>query len=278
MPTCRKCGGSFPNRIIVEGKPHILNSRKFCLTCSPFGLHNTKNLMLRAAIDPNGEKRCPRCKDILPIAMFYAKRSGQGVTSYCRKCVSDQTLERSHRLKERSVAYKGGKCVVCGYDKCLAALDFHHLDDTKKDFSIAACKLSNFEKVRVELNKCILVCSNCHREIHSGLTAVPNGTPRSDYYNEPHHPEGVEPPLRNFCCDCGKVLKNHTAIRCRKCHLMRQEVVEWPSTEILLDMVRRSSFLAVAKQLGVSDNAIRHRIQNHPVVQISIPPVGFEPT
>ena len=66
------------------------------------------------------------------------------------------------------VEHKGGRCSICGYNKNIAALEFHHLDKDSKVTEIASFKNSSMsEKVIKELDKCILVCSNCHREIHS---------------------------------------------------------------------------------------------------------------
>ena len=76
------------------------------------------------------------------------------------------------RTKQKLVDYKGGKCVRCGYDKCLAALEFHHTDPTKKDFGVSGSIVANFEKMQEEVEKCILVCSNCHREIHQEIFAL----------------------------------------------------------------------------------------------------------
>lgn len=70
-------------------------------------------------------------------------------------------------LKERAVAYLGGKCTLCPYDRCLSALEFHHRDPREKDFVISS-KMS-WEALVRELEKTVLVCSNCHREIHAGL-------------------------------------------------------------------------------------------------------------
>jgi hypothetical protein len=65
------------------------------------------------------------------------------------------------------VAYLGGKCVKCGYDKCVAAMEFHHRDPSMKDFAISGGGVTrSFEAIKVELDKCDLVCANCHREIH----------------------------------------------------------------------------------------------------------------
>ncbi len=88
----------------------------------------------------------------------------------CKKCAIDAVQKRRNALKEMAVEYKGGKCQCCGYDKCLGALEFHHLDPEQKDFGIAAKGYTrSWEKVKTELDKCILVCSNCHKEIHSQI-------------------------------------------------------------------------------------------------------------
>jgi DNA-binding CsgD family transcriptional regulator len=67
--------------------------------------------------------------------------------------------------KIKLISYKGGKCEICGYSKSLRALQFHHLDPKEKDFSISGSSFS-FEKLKKEVDKCILVCANCHSEIH----------------------------------------------------------------------------------------------------------------
>lgn len=76
--------------------------------------------------------------------------------------------EKRRRLKERAVAYLGGACRVCGYARCSSAFDFHHVDDRTKDFNISD-RRSWTEALQRELDKCVLLCSNCHRETHAGL-------------------------------------------------------------------------------------------------------------
>ncbi len=76
-------------------------------------------------------------------------------------------LKWRHKRKLKYIEYKGGKCENCGYDKCPAVLEFHHLDPSKKDFSITSHKSPKvWELVKPELDKCILFCANCHREEH----------------------------------------------------------------------------------------------------------------
>ena len=69
---------------------------------------------------------------------------------------------------------KGNKCAICGYDKCQRALNFHHIDPSKKEFDLASRGLTrSWKKIKDEIKKCVLVCANCHAEIHEGITKVP---------------------------------------------------------------------------------------------------------
>ena len=73
------------------------------------------------------------------------------------------------RTKELLVEYKGGKCEFCGYNKCLEALEFHHIDETTKEFAVSGSTKS-LEKQKKEADKCYMLCANCHRELHAGFT------------------------------------------------------------------------------------------------------------
>lgn len=78
--------------------------------------------------------------------------------------------ERRRKLKKMAVELKGGKCQICGYDKCIAALDFHHINEGSKSFNLSSEGLTrSWNRIKEEVGKCALVCSNCHREIHAGL-------------------------------------------------------------------------------------------------------------
>lgn len=81
---------------------------------------------------------------------------------------SDSVVSWRKRTKVKLVEYKGGKCECCGYSKCVEALEFHHLDPSKKDFQISGTSKS-FDILKSEVDKCILVCANCHREIHANI-------------------------------------------------------------------------------------------------------------
>lgn len=73
-------------------------------------------------------------------------------------------------VKLKAVKYKGGKCEICGYNKCLPALTFHHRDMSKKEYALSTMlKNKSWGDIKVELDKCHLLCSNCHYEVHDGL-------------------------------------------------------------------------------------------------------------
>jgi len=85
-----------------------------------------------------------------------------------RKYLIKAVKKRRKALRTKSIKLKGGRCEICGYSKCLDALEFHHVDNNKKDFGISAKGYTrSWEKVKAELKKCKLLCANCHREIHS---------------------------------------------------------------------------------------------------------------
>ncbi len=86
-------------------------------------------------------------------------------------------LKRRTMLKIKSVEYKGGECILCGYNKCIQALDFHHTNPSEKDFTISGKYNLSWDRIKNELDKCILVCSNCHRELHAKMVIPPGFEP-----------------------------------------------------------------------------------------------------
>ena len=87
----------------------------------------------------------------------------------CNTCVSKV---RRFLTKTKAVAYLGGKCIDCGYNKHLAALEFHHLDASTKDFNFGNLKNFKWETIKKELDKCVCICSNCHKKLHAGLITL----------------------------------------------------------------------------------------------------------
>lgn len=158
---CQKCGSTF-NSLCPENVWVDIRGRKYCWICKPYNSSNNK------ALETRKSKICSKCNRDLPIEQFYFKSStGRRTrTAYCRSCVMDYNHEREEKFKIDIIKLKGGKCSKCGYNKNISALEFHHLDHNEKEFNFAY-KTSITDNLLKELDKCILVCSNCHREIHN---------------------------------------------------------------------------------------------------------------
>lgn len=108
------------------------------------------------------------------VLEYVKPRSSERISEEERKKRRVESVQRRRlKIKQMAVEYKGGKCEVCGYNKCNRALQFHHRDPTEKDFGIASkgvCRA--WEKVKEELDKCAMVCANCHAEIHDGIIEI----------------------------------------------------------------------------------------------------------
>lgn len=103
--------------------------------------------------------------------MAKERRTYADRAEYMKKAV----IKRRKRLKQLAIQYKGGKCEICGYLRDPNALEFHHKDPRQKDFALSSRGLTrSWERVKLELEKCILLCANCHREVHSGIVQLPD--------------------------------------------------------------------------------------------------------
>ena len=124
-----------------------------------------------------GKKRCPHCDEVKPFTEFYKQLKPNGSVrtgSWCKPCMKGQVLRRQRLYKEEAVKLKGGCCRSCGFDGYIGALEFHHPDPSSKSSDIVRfSKGPQNPKVAAELNKTVLVCSNCHRAIHAGVLPCP---------------------------------------------------------------------------------------------------------
>lgn len=88
-------------------------------------------------------------------------------------CNTCNVHRRRKNLKDQCVEYMGGKCTICGYNKCTAAMVFHHLDPSTKEFAISGSAATfKWERIQAELDKCVLLCQNCHSEVHAGVAQL----------------------------------------------------------------------------------------------------------
>ncbi len=91
----------------------------------------------------------------------------------CKRCVGEAVTRRLQKVKRILVDEAGGCCVVCGYDRCVVNLHFHHVDPATKSFAISVANGKSLAAYRVEARKCVLVCANCHGEIETGMVESP---------------------------------------------------------------------------------------------------------
>jgi 5-methylcytosine-specific restriction endonuclease McrA len=94
----------------------------------------------------------------------------------CRKCQSEQVTRRRRKVKATLVSEHGGKCQLCGYNRYVGSLDFHHIDPSTKEFGLSSNGVTyGIDRMRAEAAKCILLCRNCHGEVEAGVVDIPVG-------------------------------------------------------------------------------------------------------
>jgi len=131
------------------------------------------NLKTNTTRSSESHRSCFRCKEFKSRSEYYSRRGVPGSSPYCKVCTNDQTKERQRACKAKAIAYKGGCCEICSYSKYQGSLDFHHRNPEEKDFSISSLKLKKLDGiVKKELDKCMLLCSNCHREEHARMAGI----------------------------------------------------------------------------------------------------------
>ena len=103
---------------------------------------------------------------------LFVRRGADGFR--CRLCRSGAVDRRRKEVKRILVAEAGGCCTICGYDRSMAGLHFHHVDPAAKAFGLSGRGMAlSLEAARAEAAKCVLLCSNCHAEVEAGLATPP---------------------------------------------------------------------------------------------------------
>lgn len=163
------------------------------------------------------------------------------------------TAARQKR-KQELVYIMGGKCSLCGYDRCIAALEFHHIDKKQKCRQLSNGNCHSWEEDVQEVKKCALVCSNCHKEIEAfGLKA--ETTFDEEKYKEINAQKEQEKKV-NRCKKCGVEIDKQASY-CRSCWSLLNRRVERPTREEFKKLIRNNSISDVAKMFKISDNALR---------------------
>ncbi len=159
----------------------------------------------------------------------------------------------------------GGACVCCGYHACDAALALHHLNHKEKEFSFHGIRANpvGWSKIVGELRKCVLVCHNCHAEIHAGERSVPAGAVRFDEAYADY--KAIEKWAHTHPCPCcGDATPEYKEHCSRKCSVaMRRRngvLVNWAAYD-LKGLAETMTIAAMSRHLGCSDTAVRHKLR-----------------
>ena len=179
----------------------------------------------------------------------------------CKQCRQDRVAEQRRKNKKAIADMFGGKCLLCGYDKHVGVLDFHHLNRSTKSFAVSAQGMTKqFNRLVDEAKKCILLCSNCHREVEMGLVQIPKES-IDNYFKNANIVYKPKIQVRSNCQNCDKILSDYNANHCKSCSRLNKTKIDWPSVKDLKIMVDKTSYSQVGRKLGVSDNAVRKRIK-----------------
>jgi len=172
---------------------------------------------------------------------------------------SEAVREWRKNTKKRIVKSMGGKCCICGYDKCFRSLDLHHLDPNKKEIGIGQIMANptKWQKIVLELKKCVLLCSNCHGEYHDGVVEIPKDAPSFDKKYE----KGYCRNKQNFskCPVCGTMKPSYNITCSRACSSKRTGKIDWSSIDIRALRNEGLTWTDIGDKIGVSAAAVHKR-------------------
>lgn len=180
-----------------------------------------------------------------------------------RKSNSESVKKSQRRKKLQAIEAFGGKCQVCNYDKCINALEFHHINENDKLYSPSYVIMRwSWEKAKKELDKCILLCCRCHRELHYKVLDIE--------YNK-----YLLPWINKECLFCQKIFDTKNEVQkycCAICYSNSQRKVERPTKEELEKMLWELPSTHIAKKYGVSNKAIEKWTKSYGLQK---PPRGY---
>ena len=176
---------------------------------------------------------------------------------------SQYQVNNRRKRKLNLIEVAGGQCCLCGYHKLPDALEFHHLDPDTKDYTISNTSYA-LETDLKEIKKCILVCANCHREIHKGLYTLEELQEKQVFKEDVaerllYERNKILYGEKRYCKNCGAELSAHAQVTglCGKCFKESTRKAERPPRDELKELIRNKTFVEIGKCYGVTDNAVR---------------------
>lgn len=167
------------------------------------------------------------------------------------------------RLKTKIVEAMGGKCQCCNYDKCNAALELHHVDPTQKDIPFGRIYANHhaWNTVVEELRKCILVCANCHREIHNDNRTLPQTYHEFDERFSSY--DFIREYNNSICKVCSKKLLDMQEVTCSKtCAAKLTGSIEWKNYDLeQLYISEDKSISDISEIINCSPSAVTKRLE-----------------
>lgn len=192
-------------------------------------------------------KICANCSiELTDLNSYIKSKERKQFQSYCKPCLLDKQKNRWINRKLWAIELKGGKCFDCKNIYPHFVYDFHHLDPKIKKFTWNKMRLLTKSKILEELEKCILICSNCHRIRHYS----------SNDYSKNSHLERVNKEKKH-CSICSNLADGNF---CSKCYRPKTKII-WPDVEFIKEKLKSQSMLSLARELGVSDNGIRKHLK-----------------
>ena len=159
-------------------------------------------------------------------------------------------------MRNRALEAFGGECGICGYNKCTQALEFHHVTPSEKDFTIGSSNIANWTKIVAELRKCVMVCTNCHRELHYGYAKIEDVRFKFD---ESYANWVYDEKLITLCKKCGKPNPHPTykycSAKCRECVGYK---VDWHKID-LKELIANNSYEAIGRMFNITGAAVKKR-------------------
>lgn len=170
---------------------------------------------------------------------------------------SDYVKKWRKETKDRIIKAMGGACQCCSYNICNEALELHHINPSQKELSFGSIRANPISWIKIvgELNKCILVCSNCHREIHHNNRQLPN-----QYAS--FNPSFIEYKVdsRTPCLICGKLKSLHLKTCSHQCAAKVRIKGGWEKVDLKdLIHVKKLPWVKIAELVGVSNTSVKKR-------------------
>lgn len=170
--------------------------------------------------------------------------------------MNDYNYQKLRGLKRKLylIELRGGKCEMCGYKKNISAIEFHHIDPTIKDSNLDMRKLSNssMEFILSEFEKCLVLCANCHREIHhSDLENIELTEKLKKIDNSV-----ITVKIDNKCCDCNQII-NNGSLRCKNCNDINRRKVVRPDILTLETEINNFGMTWCVNKYQISRTTIR---------------------